>query len=80
MKKIAMIVLLALTACTREDSSRRTLEGAGFKSIEFTGYRFTGCSDSDAFHTGFKATGPSGGKVEGVVCCGWLKSCTIRFD
>lgn len=32
-----------------------------------------------AFTTGFVATNPQGMRVEGVVCCGWLKSCTVRF-
>lgn len=31
------------------------------------------------FQTGFVAKNPAGKRVEGVVCCGVLKACTVRF-
>lgn len=37
------------------------------------------CSNSDTYSTGFAATNPAGQPVSGVVCCGVLKSCTVRF-
>ena len=86
MKKIILAALLALSiGCTDEDRSRQVLTGAGYKNISTTGYRWMGCDDNDSVHTGFTAVGPTGQKVEGVVCCGsylvpsWGKGCTIRF-
>lgn len=77
---ILSIALLALSACTDGDTATRALHGAGYTDIQLTGYRWTGCSDSDDYATGFSATGPTGVRVTGVVCSGWLKGATIRTD
>jgi hypothetical protein len=80
MKKLLVVLLLPLLlSCTRSDASRETLEKAGYTDIEITGYSPLSCSDSDTFSTGFTAKNPKGDTVSGVVCCGWLKNCTIRF-
>lgn len=81
MKKVLAIVSLALiTGCSAPDQAEKALTGAGYTNIELTGYRIFGCDEKDSFHTGFKATGPTGNQVEGVVCAGWLKGATIRLD
>lgn len=82
MKKLAVIVALCIgiCGCTSEGSATRALEGAGYHDIHITGYRVFGCSDKDDFHTGFEAIGPTGTRVTGVVCSGWLKGSTIRTD
>lgn len=77
---ILATVLLALAACTDNDTATRALQGAGYTDIQLTGYRVTGCSDSDDFATGFEAKGPTGVRVTGVVCSGWLKGATVRTD
>ena len=74
------VVVLALQSCTRPDQARRTLGAAGYEKVEITGYRFFGCSKEDTFHTGFKAVSPTGVPVSGIVCSGFLKGGTIRFD
>lgn len=81
MKNFICIALLALSlvACTDEANSRNALENYGFTEIQFTGYQYFGCSDSDSFSTGFKAKNPQGRNVSGVVCCGYYKACTVRF-
>ena len=73
-----LLGILVLAACTDEDGSRRALEAQGFTEIELTGYNAFGCSDSDSFHTGFRAKNATGKVVEGVACCGVLKDCTLR--
>ena len=78
-KVYTLIAALALVACTDDDNTRRTLRAQGFRDIETTGYAFFGCGDNDAFKTGFRAKNVNGESVEGVVCCGWLKNCTVRF-
>lgn len=78
MKRIMLLATLAI-ACTDETETVRTLQSSGFTEIQTTGYRFFGCGDSDTFSTGFRAKNPHGETVEGVVCCGWPKGCTVRF-
>ena len=81
MKKIIYIlVLLALSACSNSEQATRALQGAGYKDINITGYSLFGCADEDYIRTGFKAIGPSGQQVNGVVCSGWFKGATIRTN
>lgn len=82
MKKtlLAAALLLALVGCSSQDDALSALRGAGYTEITITGYRWTGCGKDDSFHTGFEATGPTGVRVTGVVCSGWLKGGTIRTD
>ena len=51
----------------------------GSPLVKFTGYDAFSCSQDDTFHTGFVAKNPKGDTVKGTVCCGVLKSCTVRF-
>ncbi|MET3232228.1 UNVERIFIED_ORG: hypothetical protein ABIC54_004433 [Burkholderia sp. 1263] len=82
MKRIAMVlaVLTLLAACTDETAARKALAGSGFTDINITGYSYFGCDKHDTFSTGFEARGPSGQFVSGVVCSGWMKGATIRFQ
>lgn len=73
------LALLALGCEPSNDQALRTLRAHGFADIELTGYSYWSCSDSDSFNTGFRATNAKGIPVSGVVCCGWLKACTVRF-
>ena len=74
-----LLVVLMLLACSAPDASREALVKAGYTDIETGGWTPMACSDSDTFTTTFRAKNPAGGQVEGVVCCGWMKRCTIRF-
>ncbi len=80
MKPILLSVALLLVACTDEERSRRVLDQSGYTDIQITGYAWAECSDSDTYHTAFRAKGPSGKPVTGAVCCGTLKSCTVRIE
>lgn len=79
MKKLIALCFV-LSACTSPEHSEVVLESAGFTRIQMGGYAFWGCGSGDTFHTRFRAAGPTGKKVTGVVCCGIAKSCTIRID
>ncbi len=68
-----------LLSCTSPDRAHETLEKAGFTEITTLGYDYFACSEDDNFRTKFRAKNPQGVMVEGTVCCGLLKSCTIRF-
>lgn len=73
------IVFITPLACTSEDSSKDVLERAGYRDVEVGGYGWFACSTDDKYATKFRAKNPQGQVVEGVVCCGLWKSCTVRF-
>jgi hypothetical protein len=75
-----VIIMNILGGCTAPDKSYRLLEQRGYTNIEITGYKFFACGQDDLTHTGFKAKNMAGNTIEGTLCCGILKSCTIRFE
>ena len=80
MKKLLMLAaLLALTSCTDSDRSAQALRSQGFTEIQITGYSPWSCGEGDAYATGFRAKNPQGLPVSGTVCCGVMKSCTVRW-
>lgn len=83
MRNYALILLLGMFSgclCTAPDASVRTLEKAGFKNIEITGYTPISCANNDLSSTGFTAKDSNGVLVQGVVCCSIREFCHIRFD
>lgn len=76
--QILILPLLCL-GCTDETETRNTLTKAGFTDVEITGYAFFSCGEDDTYRTAFRAKNPVGNTVEGAVCCGTFKGCTIRF-
>lgn len=81
--KLAIAAALFLAGCSDPNEARRTAESYGFKNVQTTGYRWTGCGKDDDVRTGFTATAPSGQQVTGVVCSNWSpfgKSSTVRID
>jgi hypothetical protein len=76
----ALLLLLALAACSDDVATRRTLEASGFTEIRTLPKVTTGCGEHDFYWTGFEATNPRGQRVKGTVCCGaFVKGCTVRF-
>ena len=76
----AVTLPLMTAACTDPKGASEALQNEGFDNVQMTGYRVWGCSDDDDFHTGFTATNAKGRPVSGVVCSGFLKGSTIRYD
>lgn len=77
---IITILISFFSACTAPNEARRILEQQGYTNIQIKGYSLLTCSEDDWFRTGFVATGPTGQRVEGVVCRGLLfKNSTIRL-
>ena len=76
---VGCMLALSVVGCTDEPAARRALQNQGFTNISFTGYQAFSCSKSDTTATGFFAKNPVGVTVEGVVCCGFSKACTIRW-
>jgi hypothetical protein len=78
---LVLIAALLIAACTQPDHATEVLAQQGYTNIQITGYDAFACSKDDTYHTGFRATSPTGAKVKGVVCAGLLfKGSTIRFD
>lgn len=87
MKKLIIIpVLLVLAACQTGCTGDRTevarvLEEQGYTDIEVGGFDMFGCSKDDNTATKFRAKGPTGRSVKGVVCGSfsfWGKGYTVR--
>jgi len=74
-----LLALVVLGGCTAPDWSREAVDNLGFKEIKTEGYSWFGCGEDYAFHTKFSAINPNGKHVSGVVCCGWLKGCSVKF-
>ena len=80
MKKLILVLSLSLlAACTNPSASREALSKAGFSDITIGGYDTWSCGKDDPYATHFRAKNPLSKYVEGTVCCGVLKSCTVRF-
>lgn len=74
-----LLILFTVVGCTDEAATTMTLHKAGFTHIRTTGHKWFACGEHDSYSTGFVATNPQGVVVDGVVCCGFAKSCTVRF-
>ena len=81
MRQLMILCAVALAGCTSQEDATRALRGAGYTNITLHGYAWFACDqERDTFATKFVATGPSGQRVSGAVCSGWLKGSTIRTD
>lgn len=73
------LLALSLLGCSDPEAAKSALLDEGFTNVEITGWEF-GCSKDDTTCTGFRAIGPTGRHVTGVVGCGiMLKGCTVRI-
>ena len=83
MKTTIMTLMIAtmLAGCTQADDAVRVLESAGYTEATMEGYGWFSCSKDDFYSTKFRAKGPTGRQVVGVVCDGLLfKGATVRLD
>lgn len=89
MKTIVRVTLFIATAlvlathcmgCTPRDSTAKAaVEKLGMTDVKVGGPSFFSCGEDDLTGASFTATNPAGQRVEGVVCCGVFKACTVRF-
>ena len=73
------VAAAVLVGCTDAEEAKRAVENIGGTDVKITGFRFFGC-DREGFRTGFTATSATGKRISGVVCSGWFKGATVRFD
>ena len=74
------VLAFALAGCSAPQQAIDAVENIGLSEVEITGYRVFGCGDDYTFHTGFLAKNSKGKTVSGVVCSGWLKGASVKFD
>lgn len=80
--KLIMIlgfVMLSTGCITGEGEARETLYKSGYTDVGITGVEPFACGKDDFMGQSFNAKNVQGMRVEGVVCCGMFKGCTVRF-
>ena len=79
---VPAIVLLAVFVIGMSDreTTKSVLKNQGFTDIAIKGWTFFGCGRGDFYRTKFYAHSSTDSPTKGVVCCGLLKGCTIRYD
>lgn len=78
MKNVLSVCVAALLGCWNEPDSKRTLEAMGYTDIQFAPVWLT-CGDGSPWQTPFEANNAQGARVRGVVCCGFVAGCMVRF-
>jgi hypothetical protein len=77
------IVGLGLTrcggACNSPDESMAALESSGVTDAHLDGLAIFGCGRDDWSSMAFHGKNAAGKDVDGVVCCGAFKGCTVRW-
>lgn len=69
-----------LTGCfTSPHEAVASLESQGMTNVRTGGAAWFACGKNDKTGIEFTATNPLGRPVAGVVCCGVLKGCTVRW-
>lgn len=87
MEKIVILTLVAViwfvfagVVCNvSPETAERVLQNHGLQEVRLKGHAYLACSDSDSFSSKFEATNSKGERVSGVICCGYFKSCTVRY-
>jgi hypothetical protein len=77
-----LLLAIALMGCTPSDeTAQRVLEDAGYTAVRLEGFGWWGCAKDDKTNMRFRAHGPTGRQVSGILCWGmFLKGCTVRLD
>lgn len=76
---VTILVVKTVGGFDMPDDSKQALHNAGYSNVELKGHKIFGCDQHDISSISFTATNPAGKNVDGVVCCGITKGCTIRF-
>lgn len=77
---LAFALPIGYYGCPQPNKARQLLEAEGYKNIHVNvaGGDGWSCGEGDMHATGFTAE-RQGVTIEGVVCCGVFKACTIRL-
>lgn len=73
------ILCVAFLAGCSTDRQIKVLESQGYSKIELS-FPWFSCDGKDSVLNSSKFKAEKDGKpIDGAVCCGWLKKCTIRL-
>lgn len=77
------IYVMALLPSSEEakQHARGLLQKTGYEDIQIEDVGYFSCGEGDvpSESAAFRALTHDGMRVEGAVCCGWFKNCTIRY-
>jgi hypothetical protein len=76
---LAVVFFFVGVGATTPEETTGVLQKSGFTDIHPGDAQYFGCSEGDKPGRSFVATNPQGQRVEGIVCCGVWKACTVRF-
>lgn len=81
MRRILIISTL-LAACGRVDNATAiaVAEANGLHDVKVGDYAMMDCGRGDEFRSHFTAKNAEGRPVQGTICCGWMKDCTVRYS
>lgn len=87
-KMIVALFPLMMLGCgnVSNETAQRVLADEGYHDIQMTGYSHFGCGEDDAYKSSFTAKrwvlqgdgSRTERTVEGTLCCGHYKDCTVR--
>jgi hypothetical protein len=83
---IGMLLVATLGCQVSQSDAEDVLQDEGYQNVQVTGWAPFSCSEDDEFKSSFTATrtvlNPDGSTsqrdVQGTICCGWFKDCTVR--
>lgn len=70
---------LMIFAYSDDSYEEKVLNQLGYTDVQVKGWAPLKCAESDLTSKNFVAKNERGGQVQGVVCCGIFKSCTVRW-
>jgi hypothetical protein len=78
---LLVLLVFSVGAITQSNSSKAqvAVESAGNTNVELGPMTYLPCGRGDVGGFNFKAMNANGDKVSGVVCCGLVKGCTVRY-
>jgi hypothetical protein len=81
-KTIATIAsLLLCTGCVGDEvfvRSQQAIADQGYTQINYEGWEYFGCGESDIFRLRYTAVASNGRPVTLAACSGWFKGVTVR--
>lgn len=75
-----LLLALFFISCTSQPTAAHILEAHGFHQYELKGKDMFGCGKGDWFFGQRFVATRDGQTFTGVVCSGWLKGATLRFN
>ena len=76
---IAFVGILSWMAWPDSEDADLAARSAGNAQVQLGGWAYFKCGADDLRGWYFSAVNAQGNQVAGVVCCGALKGCTVRY-